>query len=535
MAEPTFWQPLTPYSLGTRVVDNNGAFQQATVGGTSGASAPAWNTAFGGTTNDAAPLVWTLVGYWMAKFARPHSPGPYDEALVDAIAISTGSVDAGKVILANANGQLDNSFSAGGGSLSFADLTTGDNTTATMTVDTGATLTYANNGVINASEWAGTPIIGSPTLGKIPIGQGTTAAWADPLVQGVYPPTTRTDIGGISGGPINPVLIGGSDYAGSPELRDLKVDSSGQIYIGNSSLAVTQSTSPWVVSGNLTNNNAAPSTNNLGVLVALANATHPTYTEGDQVLLSTDLTGALRVNVIAVVADSVTQGTTPWIVAGGGTAGAAATGVVTVQGVALMTPLLVTATIAASQTIAVTNAGTFAVQDSAAEGSLAEIALDTDNLPTILTELGTIDTDLKSNITLHAGANIIGKVSQDTSPWVVSLASTSVDYSQDSARFSRAQVNISSATTTHVVTAVGGQTIRVYRMLLIFGQGTAMNLTIQDTNPTVLFPMTLFGGGSSLGMRLDAEPWFTTGVGKGFDFVTDQATALTGLVFYTQG
>ncbi len=42
---------------------------------------------------------------------------------------------------------------------------------------------------------------------------------------------------------------------------------------------------------------------------------------------------------------SVTQGTSPWIVAGGGTAGSAATGVVTVQGIASMTPLLATATV----------------------------------------------------------------------------------------------------------------------------------------------------------------------------------------------
>lgn len=38
----------------------------------------------------------------------------------------------------------------------------------------------------------------------------------------------------------------------------------------------------------------------------------------------------------------VTQSTSPWIVAGGGTAGSAATGVVTIQGIASMTKLLVT-------------------------------------------------------------------------------------------------------------------------------------------------------------------------------------------------
>jgi hypothetical protein len=51
---------------------------------------------------------------------------------------------------------------------------------------------------------------------------------------------------------------------------------------------------PCVVVGNNTNNNAAPGATNVGALVALANAAAPTDTEGDQVLLSTDLAGNLR-------------------------------------------------------------------------------------------------------------------------------------------------------------------------------------------------------------------------------------------------
>lgn len=50
-----------------------------------------------------------------------------------------------------------------------------------------------------------------------------------------------------------------------------------------------------ISSGSLTNNNAAPGANNQGVLPAVANAVAPSYTEGYQVLLSTDLAGALRV------------------------------------------------------------------------------------------------------------------------------------------------------------------------------------------------------------------------------------------------
>lgn len=84
------------------------------------------------------------------------------------------------------------------------------------------------------------------------------------------------------------------------------------VNVTNASISVTQSTSPWVVSGtvtanagtgtftvagNLTHNNAAPAADNIGALVAVASSAAPTYTAGDQVLLSTDLAGNLRVSV----------------------------------------------------------------------------------------------------------------------------------------------------------------------------------------------------------------------------------------------
>ncbi len=61
---------------------------------------------------------------------------------------------------------------------------------------------------------------------------------------------------------------------------------------------------------------------------------------------------------------SVTQGTSPWIVAGGGTAGTAATGVVTVQGIASMTPVQVSQATAASLNATVGGTGTCVTQSS---------------------------------------------------------------------------------------------------------------------------------------------------------------------------
>jgi hypothetical protein len=72
-------------------------------------------------------------------------------------------------------------------------------------------------------------------------------------------------------------------------------------------VAVTQSTSPWVVAGNLTNNNAAPTATLIGVLGAIAETAYTTvtYTTGDMVLPVTDLHGALNHDLQAVAGSAV--------------------------------------------------------------------------------------------------------------------------------------------------------------------------------------------------------------------------------------
>lgn len=64
-------------------------------------------------------------------------------------------------------------------------------------------------------------------------------------------------------------------------------------FITNTPAVTVSGTS--IVAGNLTNNNAAPAASNVGVLSALANAANPSWTEGDQVLVSVDLSGHQRV------------------------------------------------------------------------------------------------------------------------------------------------------------------------------------------------------------------------------------------------
>lgn len=74
-----------------------------------------------------------------------------------------------------------------------------------------------------------------------------------------------------------------------------KVDGSAVVQPVSGTVAVTQSTSPWVITSSKTNNNAAPGTTNLGTLPAVANATVQSFTEGNQTALSMDLAGNLRV------------------------------------------------------------------------------------------------------------------------------------------------------------------------------------------------------------------------------------------------
>jgi hypothetical protein len=180
-------------------------------------------------------------------------------------------------------------------------------------------------------------------------------------------------------------------------------------------VAVTQSTSPWIVASNLTHNGAAPSTANLGVLPALANASAPTFTEGRQVLLSTDLSGNLRTTgtFTGTITGSVTGTLTNNNAAPSTnnlgvlgflanaadptfTEGDLVTGSATLSGYqrvilhAETTKVIGTINIAASQTVAVTNTGTFAVQ--------ATLSAET--------------------------TKVIGTVNQGTSPWVVSNGGT---------------------------------------------------------------------------------------------------------------
>jgi hypothetical protein len=97
-----------------------------------------------------------------------------------------------------------------------------------------------------------------------------------------------------SSSPTTSVLTGGVYNAVPPAPADtqecaLQLDANGRLLVSS-----TGGGGATVVTGTLSNNTAPPGPNNVGVLPAVANAAAPTYIEGNQVLLSTDLSGNLR-------------------------------------------------------------------------------------------------------------------------------------------------------------------------------------------------------------------------------------------------
>lgn len=181
--------------------------------------------------------------------------------------------------------------------------------------------------------------------------------------------------------------------------------------ISNTSFAVTNAGTFAVQAvGTLTNNNAAPSTNNIGVLTALANASAPTQTEGDLNLLSTNLTGRIRTTMdqIGGVAISV----------GNGTAG---TGVQRVTIASDNTAFSVNATLSAETTkvIGTVNQGTspwvvsnsvLSVVGNGAAATAQRVTLANDSTGVIAT-VGAVTAITNA---LPAGSNVIGHVITDT-------------------------------------------------------------------------------------------------------------------------
>lgn len=122
------------------------------------------------------------------------------------------------------SGNVSAYYATSGVVVTFGQIEAGDNTNAAMTVSGTAVLEYSGSGVVNANEIGGIGVaVNTPDhVGQILISQpgNTTAAWADPLVQGLYPAGSSIASPPVFATPttIQPVLVGGQGT--SPSGRD---------------------------------------------------------------------------------------------------------------------------------------------------------------------------------------------------------------------------------------------------------------------------------------------------------------------------
>jgi hypothetical protein len=138
------------------------------------------------------------------------------------------------------------------------------------------------------AQVAGTGVAGTPAVGVVTVQgiAGSTPLRVEGALtnNGAAPGATNVGVLPAVANAAAPVLTEGRQVLLSTDLA------------GNLRVAATFTPSgTQTVAGNLTNNNAAPAATNIGALVAVANAAAQTWTEGNEVLESVDLSGAQRV------------------------------------------------------------------------------------------------------------------------------------------------------------------------------------------------------------------------------------------------
>lgn len=183
----------------------------------------------------------------------------------------------------------------------------------------------------------------------------------------------------------------------------LKVDASASTQPVSGTVAVTQSTSPWVENisqfgGNNVVTGTGTSGNGIPRVTVSSDSALASVTTVSTVSSVTAIANALPAGANTIGA--VTQASGPWTVTGSGTAGTAATGVVTVQGIASMTPLSVTSSLSTSTAV-------FQTEGSIAFGSITN-AYQTIFTPSAATKLIQMrnNTDAAISVSFDAGTTL---------------------------------------------------------------------------------------------------------------------------------
>lgn len=200
---------------------------------------------------------------------------------------------------------------------------------------------------------------------------------------------------------------------------------------------------------------------------------------------------------------------------------------------------------------AVTNAGTFAVQEATID---ATIVTQGTSAPTKIQVAGGKSNDgtpQYRELPLGAGGRSIiveGFVGGTAVPISAASLPLPTGASQDStltggtakfgfaepttAGLSRAAISISSSGDNTIIAGVGGQTIRIFRIFFVVSG--AVSVTIKDGAGTSLTGAMAFLANGGLVLDFTNEPWFVTSTANAFIINLGTAVQTSGAVYYTQ-
>ncbi len=83
-----------------------------------------------------------------------------------------------------------------------------------------------------------------------------------------------------------------------------------------------------------------------------------------------------------------------------------------------------------------------------------------------------------------------------------------------------------------LVAGVGGQTIRVFKLFVVFGGG--VNAKFKESTPADLTGAMSMVQNGSIFLGFDGEPWFVAPAGKDFILNLSAGVQISGAVYYTQ-
>lgn len=99
-------------------------------------------------------------------------------------------------------------------------------------------------------------------------------------------------------------------------------------------------------------------------------------------------------------------------------------------------------------------------------------------------------------------------------------------------RLSSAVVNATSSGDNTLVAGVASQTVRIFRLALVLSSSNT--ITFKDGASTPLTGAMSLNAGATILLDYEGEPWFVTNSGNNFILNLGNASAVTGVVYYTQ-